>query len=61
LGALIKALLFGKALSGLLTDAELLAASAVLGRGRGEGHPHDCCCDDCDDRAILGLEDDDDR
>jgi hypothetical protein len=59
LGALLKAFLFGKALKGLLTDAELLAATAVLDR-RG-GHPRDCCCDDCDDRAILGLEDDDDR
>jgi len=52
--ALLRALLFGKALRGLLTDAELLAATAVLEHDR--PHGADCGCDDCEDRAILGLD-----
>lgn len=57
MGALLRALLFGKALKGLLTDVELLAATAVLERER--PHGGECSCDDCEDRAILGYDPDD--
>jgi len=56
LGALLRALLFGKAMKGLLTDVELLAATAIF-EGR---HGADCECYDCEDRMILGLDRDDD-
>ena len=50
-------MLFSRALKGALTDAELLAATAVLER---DGpHASECGCDECSDRLILGLEADD--
>jgi len=54
LGALLRALLFGRALRGFLTDAELLAATAVLERDA--HHGTECECQDCEDRLLLGID-----
>jgi len=50
-GELLKALIFGRAVRGLITDAELLAATAVLERD--DGHTHSCGCELCSERFIL--------
>jgi hypothetical protein len=57
LGELLRALMFGKALKGVLTDVELLAATAVLEHER--PHRRGCECEDCEDRLLLGLDPDD--
>lgn len=59
MGELVKAMLFARAMKGLVGDAEMLAATAILER-RPQSHRMGCDCAECDERVILGLDDEDD-